>query len=493
MKINKNIITIEQLNVWLRILFLLLFLTIFYQVGVAQNCITGAPCNDDDPETTYDAYNENCECVGDPRFKDQWYLHNTDNEEIDINVIEAWEITKGKGVEIAIFDTGVATNHPDLETNIAKYDDGKVKSYNAVLDKWPAFLKGSHGIKCAGIAAATGNNQEGIIGVAPEACIVPISNSIIGTDDSFDIESLARGFMWAANNDVDIISCSWGEDRESAELDDAINYALKYGRKGLGSIVIFASGNSNRPTGESPSNRNEDILCVGAIDRCGYRSGRENIVGEASCDPWPQVAAETASSYGEWLDVVAGGTTITTTSTGVETVYVDNFFGTSAACPQVAGVAALVLSVNPNLTARQVNDIIKISAKEIQGNGYNYEDKPINQNVSQPWNNEVGYGLVDAYEAVKLAQSPEYQYVCETDIPITPNNDNNNTISNSLEVRYSSTESIQTQVDRSHDNPDVIIKADEKVFMLSDHILLNEGFKVESGGCLDALIESCEN
>jgi len=120
---------------------------------------------------------------------------------------------------------------------------------------------------------------------------------------------------------------------------------------------------------------------------------------------------------------VAGGTSITTADmqggsgyNGYPTNldYTNSFGGTSSACPIVAGVAALVLGVNPNLTVQEVSDIIELSAQKIRTDMYAYQNTANRPNGT--WNNELGYGLVDAYQAVLLAQQ---QQGCQTDLPLS--------------------------------------------------------------------------
>ena len=129
-------------------------------------------------------------------------------------------------------------------------------------------------------------------------------------------------------------------------------------------------------------------MVVGAISPKGERKSKQ------SCDNenW-------GSCYGSALDVVAPGVRIpTTTSDGN---YRTDFNGTSSACPHVAGVAALVLSVNPNLTALQVRNVIESTAQKI--GGYNYQG--VSGRANGTWHEEMGYGLVDAYAAVRAASA----------------------------------------------------------------------------------------
>jgi len=139
---------------------------------------------------------------------------------------------------------------------------------------------------------------------------------------------------------------------------------------------VFGTGNENGAL-RYPANSNPDILTVGAITSDGSRSDFSN--------------------YGSQLDVVAPGTDILSTAPNNLT---RNSSGTSMAAPHVSGVVALILSVNPCLTGKQVRDIIEQTAQKV-GN-YSYANNYGRYNGT--WNNEMGYGLVNAYEAVKKAQ-----------------------------------------------------------------------------------------
>ena len=222
---------------------------------------------------------------------------------------------------------------------------------------------------------------------------------------------ISEGINWAWQNGADIISNSWG-GLPNSYVDNAITNALTKGRNGKGCVVVFATGNSNNEV-QYPANSNPDIIAVGAMSPCGERKN------PSSCD-----TEQWGSCYGKELDVMAPGVLIATTdlqgdngynpkvfihreaggtkltSDFSDKDYTNCFNGTSSACPHVAGVAALILSVNPNLTAKQVSDIIEKTAQKV--GGYNYQNDPNHPNGT--WNYEMGYGLVDAYEAVKTAK-----------------------------------------------------------------------------------------
>lgn len=303
-------------------------------------------------------------CSNDPMFDQQWGLHNIITG-VDISVSSAWNYSTGKNVKIAILDTGVDLNHIDLAANISNL------SYDTESASSPSVVYHFHGTHCAGIAAAVKDNGIQIAGVAPEATIVSISNSF--EDSMNDPVELADGINWAYEHGVDIISNSWHASGPNEAIDEAINNAFKYGRQGKGCVIVFASGNRVLGGGDIfyPANSNDTILAVGAINRFGWKAYFSN--------------------YGEELDLVAPGVSILSTIPNDSTKYEE---GTSMACPHVAGVAALILERNSELTVNQVNSIICRNAKKLPDVTFNYT-KP-----DGSWNNKYGYGLVDAYSSV---------------------------------------------------------------------------------------------
>ena len=273
----------------------------------------------------------------DPLFNQQWGLYNSYYTGIDISVCSAWNHSTGKNIKIAIIDTSIDVNHTDLVSNIDSL------SYNTETGNSQSQINifqnnYAHGTHCAGIAAAVKDNGIQIAGVAPDAKIVPISNSLdLSSQNSFN---LADGINWAYEHNVDVISCSWGAVYNLA-INDAIQNAFTYGRHGKGCVVVFATGNDSINSISYPANCNDTILAVGAIDSTGVIA------------PF--------SNYGTELDLVAPGVNILSTipynTTGKKS-------GTSMACPFVAGVAALILERNPELTVSQVNSIICSNARK---------------------------------------------------------------------------------------------------------------------------------
>jgi subtilisin family serine protease/uncharacterized membrane protein YgcG len=275
----------------------------------------------------------------------------------NINAEEAWNLTVGNHeVVIAILDTGVDWNHPDLTANIINRSDGcnasidldgngfggdcrgydftdiNVTSYvNAgytlvagedynVTDNDPVDFDG-HGTHVAGIAAGMGNNNVGVLGSCYNCSIMPVrtgfniqtsSGSFVG---SLEIDDVAAALYYAADNNATIISMSFGGG-DSSTVRDAIEYAYA-----KGSILVASSGNSGQNSRQYPCAYDE-VVCVAAI-------------GSDS-------SAASYSNYGSWVDLAAPGTGIYSTS--FDDTYV-SLSGTSMSTPMMAGVIGLVKSM----------------------------------------------------------------------------------------------------------------------------------------------------
>ena len=388
----------------------------------------------------------NCPNVNDQYFGIQWNLENTGQrvstdpfvfatEGLDINACEAWNITTGdSSIKIAVLDHGIELDHPDLIANI---DLQSYDTQSGGTSKMPPYSH--HGTQCAGIIGAT-QNAIGVSGIAPNCKLISISSPLDGSTDSLSLMQLANGINFAVQSGADVINNSWKVFvTQNDYIDDAFQIALTDGRNGKGCVVVFGSGNIEGFISEYPANNNDNFLVVGAMSPCGERAS------PSSCDGqywW-------GSAYGQKLDLVAPGAYIPTTdpSNGgwVEGDYDFGFLGTSSAAPHVAAVAALILSVNPNLTNIEVNNIIESTAQkinpEIVPEPYSYEIHPNRPNGT--WNNEMGYGLVDAHAAVVLAQSMNtdtvdlYTKDSPSDFGIEPNTNSNSTfLSQDIWVRH---------------------------------------------------------
>jgi serine protease len=322
----------------------------------------------------------------DPLYADQYYLNNTGQfggtAGIDINAPEAWNISQGlRNVRVAVIDDGIGV-HEDMANRILQgFTPTDPNGFGAPIQNPPpvALHIFGHGECCAGIISATHNNI-GIAGISPTSQIIPVnifSDWIIETDpntgnqqvrfleDAFDLRD---AIDWAWNQgQAEVLSNSWGFPTSNTgliphadEIVGAINRARTQGRGGLGSIVVFSSGNDNeRFSGVCFPANVAGVVTVGAIDRNG--------------SIWNY------SSRGAEMDLVApsGGTTgdvRTTDRMGADGYNAGNyntgFNGTSAACPQVAGVAALLLAINSTLTEAQVVNILNSTATDMGSSGF---------------------------------------------------------------------------------------------------------------------------
>lgn len=189
--------------------------------------------------------------LSNPLYSQQYYLKNTGQNGglygIDINIEPAWNISSGNGVVVAVIDEGVDNNHEDLQGKVLSGYTACVPTGNGEPMNAGGIYKRAHGIACAGIIAAN-NNNIGIKGIAYDSQILPINiysqtpnppyyNGAVSTTD------VADAINWAYPQS-DIISNSWNGGGSSSDLELAIQNARTYGRNGLGSIVIFSSGNS---------------------------------------------------------------------------------------------------------------------------------------------------------------------------------------------------------------------------------------------------------
>lgn len=317
--------------------------------------------------------NDLISCVNDQYFSTyQWNLNNTGQSggtvDVDVKFCNARSLSQGSNsIVVAVFDQGIQLNHPDLNIYSSSYDTESGTS--------PSVLYGTHGTNCAGFISAKTNNSIGIAAIAPDCPSMSVSNSLAATPDSR--QKRADGINWAWRNNASVISNSWGSSVQYTIIDDAIYSALTNGRSGKGCVIVFASGNDYSSSVAYPANSHSDIIAVGSINRNGNRSSFSN--------------------YGTALDIVAPGEDLTSTTTG--SGYIHSISGTSFACPHVAATAALILSVNPDLTQKQVVNIIESTAAKT-GN-YSYITTPGRGNGT--WNNEMGYGLLNTFAAVSAA------------------------------------------------------------------------------------------
>ncbi|MCR4878221.1 MAG: S8 family peptidase [Bacteroidales bacterium] len=340
---------------------------------------------------------------------------------MNINLLPAWNITTGdRRVKVALLDVGVDLDHADLQANL-------LEGYDAVIDDIATYATNGniensrdvHGTWCAGVIGAE-NNNICVVGVSNTSKIIPVRVGYTAKINTKDINPpggtyweerirtswFINGLFHACYEDtVDIVNCSLSFGGGTDALEQAIEDVTVNGRMGKGCVVVVGSGNTyKQPTSILRDTlhalaKYSNVIAVGSITRCGKRVEYGCFCGDTS---------NYNSCYGDSLDVMAPGIGIPTTS--IYDNCIDFFRGTSSATPHVAGVAALVLSVNPCLTSEEVKYVIESTCTKIRPDLYSYATNPDHPNGT--WNIEVGYGLVNAYEAVlKAQQMGGYTYI----------------------------------------------------------------------------------
>jgi len=321
----------------------------------------------------------------------------------DMDVDSAWTITTGDStIKIAVLDSGTDTLHPDLIPNLLPGFDG----VGDTLKGHPAtnFSEDGHGTCCAGIVAAVADNTIGTAGVAPTCKIIPVRIffyiDLTGpvtpyTTMQYGMDGLNYAYQTAA---ADVISNSWGipDDQisqfslDTVIANDIIAIASDSGRGGKGVPMVFSAGNEPDSMTIWPSNLSGTIA-VAATTMC------DELKTASDCSPenW-------SSNHGKDLDVSAPGVKIATSDMlgnfgFASGEYYLSFNGTSAACPNTAGVIALMLSVNNNLTGGQAREVLSRSCEKV--GGYDYDENK----VYGAWSTELGYGRVNAHRAVQDA------------------------------------------------------------------------------------------
>ncbi|TPX52437.1 hypothetical protein SeMB42_g01411 [Synchytrium endobioticum] len=304
----------------------------------------------------------------DPMYPCQWHLHGEplfgESAHQDVNVLPAWYArVNGSGVNVMVLDDGVDYNHPDLLPNW-RAD----ASYNFIA-RTNSPLPGqgeTHGTRCAGQIAAVSNNSVCGVGVAPGATIS--GARLIATSNTDAVEASALTFQSQINY---IYSSSWGPSDDGASLDGpgyltrlAMERGTSDGRHGRGSIFVFASA-------------------IGAIGS----NGKKPDYGE-TC------AAQLIVS-------LSGGSSTGITTTDVNNGCTNQHSGTSAAAPLVSGAIALMLSANPRLHWRDVQQILLETAKPTDSKDSSWHINGAGRAVSHKY----GFGKLDASAAVFAAMN----------------------------------------------------------------------------------------
>ncbi len=375
----------------------------------------------------------------------QWHLRPTNIQgvsvEAHVNVEDAWAVTRGEGITIAVVDDGVDVDHPEFSVSdkvvhprdvTLGIDDPRPK------DSYPGYTD-DHGTACAGVACASGTDQA--FGVAPAAKLMPI-RFVSGLGSQAETDA----FVWAVDHGADIISCSWGPvdgpwwdpsdplHQEVSLLPDstrlALDYAVNQGRSGKGCVITWAAGNGNESVDNDGYASYEKVIAVAACNDSNRRSiysdyGKAIWCAFPSSDigyaplghPQPKTpgiwTTDRFGTHGYNAGVINPDANPPGDDHGH---YTETFGGTSSACPGVAGIAALILSANPDLRWDEVKTILRQAAVKIDEAGGNYD-----ADGHSPF---YGYGRPDPAQAVAIAQSlcPEQPETPDEipEIPETP-------------------------------------------------------------------------
>jgi subtilisin family serine protease len=282
---------------------------------------------------------------------EQWAIAHTKSD-------LAWKSAKQKKqIKVAVVDTGVDYNHPDLKNRVLK-DLG----YNFINNSRDTMDDNWHGTHVAGIIAADAENNTGIVGVAGDFDVKIIPVKVLDGKGEGSSDIMAMGIRYAADAGADIINFSVGFDVKDSYIGDAIRYA-----RSKGVFVVVSSGNNAINCDTSSPAGDDGAYTVASINSINERSAFSN--------------------FGDSVKISAPGEGILSTIPGGGYDYRN---GTSMAAPAVAGTAAMMKAVNPDLTAEQIESILNSTAMDIMEKG---KDE------------STGYGALNAKAAVDLAKS----------------------------------------------------------------------------------------
>ncbi|MFJ5262883.1 type VII secretion-associated serine protease mycosin [Streptomyces sp. NPDC088387] len=292
----------------------------------------------------------------------QWALEAMHTDEV-------WQTTKGEGVTVAVLDTGVDADHPDLVGNVLATKD--MVGFGA---KQGDRAWARHGTAMAGIIAGHGHGvdgADGVLGIAPAAKILPVRVILEDGDTARSKarktrgNALAEGIRWAADQGVDVINMSLGDDSASAHPEPAEDEAVQYALK-KGSVVVASAGNG----GEKG-------------DHISYPAAYPGVIAATAVDKF---GTRASFSTRRWYATVS--------APGVDVVIADpdrkyyEGWGTSAAAAFVSGAVALLKSAHPGLTPAQVKKVLEDTARNAPADGRD---------------DSRGFGFVDPVAAIEQA------------------------------------------------------------------------------------------
>lgn len=296
---------------------------------------------------------------------------------------QAWDVTHGSAsIKVAIVDNAVWVDHPDLADKIVAQRDVYYSSGSANPPSTGDPSEWSHGTHVAGLVGAISNNSMGVASIGFDVSLIAIKASPNTSPNS--IVSGFAGIQWAANNGADVINMSWGSNQFSQTNQNVINSIYN-----MGIVLIAAAGNDNVTTPHYPS-AYQNVISVASVNDDDLKSDFSNY--STTVD---------VSAPGGYAGAGPDGLLSTTFNSSTYGYY-DIMAGTSMACPVVSGLAGLILSVNPDLTPLQVEQIIESTADDISA-------------VNPDYTGMLGAGRINAFRAVS---NTPFEPTAQFDTPV---------------------------------------------------------------------------
>jgi subtilisin family serine protease/subtilisin-like proprotein convertase family protein len=350
----------------------------------------------------------------------QWPIENREGNSVrrgaDLNIMAAWPYGTGQGVIVAVADSGLEMNHPELTSRLAGAPhsnfSGQTTNTGPVgggqFDPLRAFW--SHGTEVAGLIAAEGNNAKGITGIAPRATLA--SWLLYNTNATLVSDEQLMDMYQYASNLVSVQNHSWGagnglkQQRGPTLLEQVgIANAVTLGRGGLGTVMVRSAGNDRgiaASTCDDGYVNDPQVITVAAVTQSG-RATSYSEAGASVLVGTPGGGGDTAQGLFT-LDLVGSERGVNSGvfyfgDTADYAFGIQGFIGTSASAPLVSGLAAILLSANTNLSARDIQQIMVLSARHWDATDPDIVTNGAGLKVSH----NVGFGLPDAGHAARLA------------------------------------------------------------------------------------------